>query len=125
MTHFSPNWVKFDSNLGILVVKPFNFFSSFLQKLKKKLFQAKNFITFFLKWVTCWLVYTKPSLWSQKNDVLAFYWKIQKSPFLAKSGSFFLKISVIYCLFFIKSIYLPYYVLICPNSVFHVISRYS
>ena len=43
---------------------------------------------------------TKSSLWSGKNLRFRFFGKIQKWPFLAKFGSFLLKISVIYCLWF-------------------------
>ena len=53
MTHFGPNWAKFDPNLGILVLKMFYFFPFFFYKNWKKLFWAKKFtFTIFTHFMT-------------------------------------------------------------------------
>ena len=55
-----------------------------------------------------------------------FLGKFKNGPFWPNLGHFLLKILVIYCFwFFIKSIFSPNYVLIFPNFVFQVISRFS
>ena len=70
---------------------------------------------------------TKPSLWSQKMTFSYFFGKIQKWPFLAKFSSFFYLRGQLYiaCGFQLNFFILPNYVLIFPNFVFQVISRYS
>ena len=62
----------------------------------------------------------------RKNDVFVFLGKVKNGPFWPNLGHFWLNMSVIYCLWFsIKFIYFALYVLIFPNFVFQVISRYS